>query len=241
MAAGPTEGSLWLWADPRPRARPPRAPAAVLSVSLADRSIFQASRCQNRAVCSPRPVNHLFTQFGDYSCSFGTSSPTCHGASRGRHPHSCTNAARLLLHGNRLGRVEAPRAGAPAWEAHSHPGPLPTGAVGVGGPHCASAFQPKLVSTAGGWQAICHWQGRCARLSFLTRPSHPSWVIRFNLGAVCWEPVRVDLGLVASFINHTVSPANSSPQKKMGRYGGASWQGDECGGRGSPWCCCPLL
>lgn len=47
----------------------------------------------------------------DYGCSFATSSPTCRGASLGRHPHSCVRAIPLLLHGDSWG----------GWEPHRPP------------------------------------------------------------------------------------------------------------------------
>lgn len=45
---------------------------------------------------SPGSINHLFTQLEDYSCSVATSSPSCHGASQGRHRHSCVKVSRFL-------------------------------------------------------------------------------------------------------------------------------------------------
>ena len=52
---------------------------------------------------APMPDQSLIHTVEDYSCSFATSSPTCHGASLGRHPHSCIRAIQLHLHGNSWG------------------------------------------------------------------------------------------------------------------------------------------
>lgn len=93
----------------------------------------------------PCPINHLFIRFEAYSCSFATSSPTCRGASRGRHPHSCTKAIRLLLHGNKLGRLEIPPASALELAAMAHPSPPTPRSAGRAGIHpCLCALQPTL-------------------------------------------------------------------------------------------------
>lgn len=97
-------------------------------------SFSWAPCCQNSECClqPPCPINHLFIQFEDYSCSFATSSPTCHGASQGRHPHSCIKAIQLLLHGNKLGGMEPYQ---PCSQAGCELPPeptCPTGGAGVG-------------------------------------------------------------------------------------------------------------
>lgn len=101
-------------------------------------SFCWAPRCQNTECClqPPCPINHLFIQFEDYSCSFATSSPTCHGTSRGRHPHSCIKAIQLLLHGNKLGSLEIPPASAPEQNVTPTRAPThPAGAAGRGSLH----------------------------------------------------------------------------------------------------------
>lgn len=52
----------------------------------------------------------------DYGCSFATSSPTCRGASLGRHPHSCVKAIQLLLHGNSWGGWKPHRPPCMSWK-----------------------------------------------------------------------------------------------------------------------------
>lgn len=167
-------------------------------------SFCWAPRCQNTECClrPPCPINHLFIQFEDYSCSFATSSPTCHGASRGRHPHSCIKAIQLLLHGNKLGRLEIPPASARELDVNSHPSP-PTHRSGrqAGGVFISALVPPTLLG-----------------------------VMRFNLWAVYWEPVSVDLEVYSRvLLIRLLFPANSSSQRKMDSVREAS-----CPGGSSP-------
>lgn len=145
---------------------------AALCVSLPDGlSHFAGPHAARTERClrPPCPINHLFIQFEDYSCSFATSSPTCHGASRGRHPHSCIKAIQLLLHGNKLGRLEIPPASALAPRVNSHPSPP--------APRERRAGETRSVP-------------RC-----LPAEARPFGGMRFHLRAVCWEPVSVDRGV----------------------------------------------
>lgn len=51
----------------------------------------------------------------------------------------------------------------------------------------------------------------------------PSWVIRFNLKAVYWEPVSINLGVYLQVLLIRLSfPANSSLQRKMDSIGEVS-------------------
>lgn len=125
---GPQEAVISRLARPTMlrRGKPPGAGGC--SVCACPRLIISfclAPRCQNTECClqPPCPINHLFIQFEDYSCSFATSSPTCHGVSRGRHPHGCVKAIPLLLHGNKLGRLETPLVHAHELDANPHPSP----------------------------------------------------------------------------------------------------------------------
>lgn len=111
---------------------------------------------------APRSINHLFTQLEDYSRSFATSSLSCHGASQGRHRHSCIKVIRLLSPWQQSGWM-----GALLPHFHQHP---PTGVAGLGCLHLQlHAFQPRLTVTVDeGRSSVTGW-GRCAQLSPLNK------------------------------------------------------------------------
>lgn len=103
---------------------------------------------------TPRSINHLFTQLEDYSCSFASSSLSCHGASQGRHRHSCIKVIGLLSPWQRTGWM-----GAPPPCSHQHPPTHKSSRLGVHHQHLRP-YQPRLMVIADGWQTICRWVGQ---------------------------------------------------------------------------------
>lgn len=91
----------------------------------------------------------------DYGCSFATSSPTCRGASLGRHPHSCAKAIQLLLHGNSWGGWKPHRPLCMSWKQTPTRAHLPGAAAHRG--H-SSLAPPRLPDEAHhhAWRVASH-------------------------------------------------------------------------------------
>ena len=84
---------------------------------------------------APMPNQSLIHTVEDYSCSFATSSPTCHDVSLGRHPHSCIKAIQFLLHGNNWGGWKPHRPPRMSWKRTPTRAHLPQAAAGRGRLH----------------------------------------------------------------------------------------------------------
>lgn len=134
---GPQEAVISRLARPTMlrRGRPPGA--GGYSVCACPRLIISfcwAPHCQNTECClqPPCPINHLFIQFEDYSCSFATSSPTCHGVSRGRHPQAVLKPSHSFSMATNWGGWKPHWSTLTSWMRTPTQAPPCTGAAGVG-------------------------------------------------------------------------------------------------------------